>query len=135
MDYLETRADVDHSRLAFYGVSLGALWGPIFLAIEPRFRTAILVVGGLPRTPSAPEVDPIHFAPRVRMPVLMLNGRYDFGFPLQSSQVPLFRLLGTPEKDKRHVVFESAHDVPRNGLIREVLEWLDQRMGAVSARP
>jgi hypothetical protein len=44
----------------------------------------------------APEVDPINFAPRVKTPLLMLNGRDDFTFPIETSQEPLFRLLGTP---------------------------------------
>ena len=54
-------------------------------------------------------MDPFNFAPRVTMPVLMLNGRYDFAAPLETSQRPLFRLLATPAKDKRHVLFESGH--------------------------
>ena len=47
-----------------------------------------------------PEVDGLNFAPRVRVPVLMVNGRYDFGVPFAVNQVPLFRLLGSPDKDK-----------------------------------
>ncbi len=39
----------------------------------------------------------------------MLNGRYDHFFPVESSQLPLFRLLGTPEKDKKHVIYETGH--------------------------
>ena len=43
----------------------------------------------------------------------MINGRYDFFFPVESSQDPMFRLLGTPAADKRHVVVEGSHEVPR----------------------
>jgi hypothetical protein len=32
-----------------------------------------------------------------------------FFFPLETAQEPMFRLLGTPAKDKRHRVFESGH--------------------------
>jgi len=32
-----------------------------------------------------PEVDDLNFAPRVRTPTLMLNGRDDFKFPLELS--------------------------------------------------
>ena len=56
-----------------------------------------------------PEVDLLNFAPRVLAPTLMLNGRYDFVYPPGTSQLPLFRLLGTPEGQKRHVQFEWAH--------------------------
>ncbi len=41
----------------------------------------------------------------------MVNGRYDFTFPVFASQDPLFHLLGSPEHDKRRVLFDAAHDV------------------------
>ena len=97
-------------------------------------RTAILMDGGLSIGPGAgPEVDRLNFAPRIKAPVLMVNGRYDFTFPVASSQEPLFRLLGSPEQDKRHVLFDAAHDtlLDRTGLIREVLQGLDRYLGAV----
>jgi hypothetical protein len=43
-----------------------------------------------------PEVDPLNFTPRARQPALMLGGRDQFFFPVDTSQVPLFRLLGAP---------------------------------------
>jgi len=48
-------------------------------------------------------------------------------------QEPLFSLLGSPAHDKRHVLFDAAHDttLDRTGLIREVLQWLDRYLGAV----
>ena len=96
IDYLETRADIDHGRLAFYGLSFGAIVAPPLLAIEHRFKAAVLQGGGLDSYKPLPEIDPLNFAPRVTAPVLMLNGRYDFMEPLETSQRPLFRLLGTP---------------------------------------
>ena len=62
----------------------------------------------------------------------MLNGRYDHFFPVESSQVPLFRLLGTPDKDKKHVLYEAGHgDLPRKEVVRESLDWLDKYLGPV----
>jgi hypothetical protein len=43
----------------------------------------------------------------------------------------MFRLLGTPEKDKRHAVFESGHIAPKNFVIKEVLDWFDRYLGPV----
>jgi hypothetical protein len=42
-------------------------------------------------------------------------------------------LLGTPEKDKRHVVFDAAHDVSLMSaeMNREMLGWLDKYLGKV----
>ena len=45
-----------------------------------------------------PEVDALHYAPRVRIPVLMLNGKYDFFFPYETAQLPYLELLGTPDE-------------------------------------
>ena len=130
IDYLETRPDIDRQRLAYYGVSLGAAQGPRLMAVEDRFRTGVLLEGGFFEK-VAPEVDPLHFAPRVKIPTLMINGRDDFLFPLEGSQRPLFRLLGTPEKDKRHVLFNAGHDIFNPEVIKVVLDWLDRYLGPV----
>jgi hypothetical protein len=60
-----------------------------------------------------------------------LNGRFDFIFPVGSSQGPMLRLLGTPREHKRHVVYDTRHDIPRNELIKETLNWLDNYLGPV----
>jgi hypothetical protein len=61
----------------------------------------------------------------------MINGRYDFVLPLETCQEPLFRLLGTPPQDKRHVLFESGHSVPYTPTFKETLDWLDHYLGPV----
>jgi dienelactone hydrolase len=131
LDYLETRPDVDADRLAFYGISWGARMGVLMVALEERFQAAILFVGGLKLQPALPEADPATYARRVTLPVLMLNGRYDHFFPLETSQIPLYELLGTPEEDKQHLVFDGWHDVPEPIRIRESLAWLDRYLGPV----
>jgi hypothetical protein len=37
--------------------------------------------------------------------------------------------LGTAQKDKRQVLFDSGHLPPRNGIIKETLDWLDLYLG------
>ena len=82
-----------------------------------------------------PEIDVINFAPRVRQPYLMVNGRYDSELPVEASQRPLFRLLGTPEKDKRSVIVESGHGIVRSAdRVRETVDWLDRYLGPVDHR-
>jgi eukaryotic-like serine/threonine-protein kinase len=126
IDYLETLPDIDTKRLAYYGVSWGGAMGGLMPAVEPRIKVNVLYVAGLDFERARPEVDPINFLPRVATPTLMLNGRYDFFFPIETSQVPMFRLLGTPADQKRHVVEEGSHFVPRTRLIQETLAWLDK---------
>ena len=100
-------------------------------AVEPRIKAALFLDGGFYQSANPPELDIINFAPRVQAPVLMLNGRYDFTFPLETSQKPMFRFLGTPQEHKRHVVLETAHNVIalRKEAVREMLDWLDKYLG------
>ncbi|MGA7766120.1 MAG: SUMF1/EgtB/PvdO family nonheme iron enzyme [Candidatus Sulfotelmatobacter sp.] len=131
IDYLETRKDIDSHRLAYYGLSLGAVWGPVLTAVEPRLKASVLVGGGLPFEKLPSEIEPLNFAPRVKIPTLMLNGRDDFIYPVDSSQVPLFRLLGVPGSEKRHVTFESGHLPPFQPTVKESLDWFDRYLGPV----
>jgi eukaryotic-like serine/threonine-protein kinase len=131
IDYLETRSDIDHNRMAYYSISWGSELAPIMLATEKRLKVAVLVAGGFVPYNELPEIDAVNFAPHVKIPVLMINGRYDFLLPLETNQEPLFRLLGTPPADKRHLVLDSGHAPPLTPWIRETLDWLDHYLGPV----
>ena len=132
IDYIETRPDMDHHKIAFYGLSWGAVMGSLVLPLDDRINVGLLVAGGLGFERVPPEVSQINFVPRIKVPVLMVNGRYDYFFPAHSSQEPFFKALGTPNKDKRYVVEESGHVPPREALIKEVLDWLDRYFGPVA---
>jgi len=131
LDYVGTRRDLDDKRIAFHGVSWGGALGPVIAAVEPRIRAVVLVSGGLEFQSTLPEVDPLNFAPHVRQPTLMLNGRYDFFFPVETSQLPLFRALGAPARDKRQVIAEGGHWPPQDLLVKETVDWLDRYLGPV----
>jgi len=111
--------------------SWGGCEGSVNLAIESRFKTAVLADGGCDPPKSLPEIDPINFAPNIKIPVLMINGRYDFLVPLHSCQQPFFRRLGTPPADKRQVLLESGHGLPFTPWFKETLDWLDHHLGRV----
>jgi len=133
IDYLETRDDIDMERLGYYGTSWGASTAPLILALESRFKTALLAYGGLTPAEFPAKVDPLNFAPRVSVPVLMINGDDDFIFPLETSQQPLFDLLGTAEEHKRFDRYAGAgHAVlltyPRQ-VTQSILDWLDRYLG------
>lgn len=131
IDYLETRDEIAAGRSAYLGFSWGAAMGPVFVALEPRFKACVLVMGGFSKQSPLPEVDPLNFASRVRTPTLLLNGRYDFYFPEDTTQIPMFRLFDVPDDRKRRVVYETGHTIPRADLIRESLDWFDRYLGPV----
>jgi eukaryotic-like serine/threonine-protein kinase len=73
----------------------------------------------------------MNFAPHVTNPTLMMNGKYDFMDPLDTCQEPMFRVLGTPPHDKRHIIFDTGHAVPDVTKMKEALDWLDRYLGPV----
>jgi dienelactone hydrolase len=136
IDYLESRPDMAATRVGYFGVSWGGDIAPIVLAVEPRVKAAVLNIGGVWMNSRAlPEADPLNYLPRARTPTLMLNGRYDIVFPYEASQLPFFRLLGTPAADKKHFVYPTSHDVPMQDMVRESLAWFDKYLGPVTPRP
>lgn len=134
LDYLETRDDMDAERVAYFGNSFGASAALPFLALEPRLRVAVLGSGGLYHIADAPpEALPINYVPRITVPLLMLNGRYDYIFPVQTSQDALFDSLGTPPEDKHRVIFDAGHaPLPQGSRIREAMAWLDKYLGPIN---
>ena len=131
LDYLETRSDIDSGGFGYYGHSWGGMSAGVPLAIEERFRAAVLNVPGLSTLTTQPVVDAFNFLPRVTIPVLMMNGEYDQIFPLETSAKPYFDFLGTDEADKKHFVTPNGHSLPSIDVTRETLDWFDRYLGEV----
>jgi dienelactone hydrolase len=128
IDYLETREDLDHNKIAMFGLSGGANYCHIVPAIEERIKATIVIVGGL-RNPIH-EFSSFNFTPRIKIPALVLAGRYDFAIPLETVTKPLFQLFGTPEKDKHLKIYDTGHALwMKNEWKRDALDFLDQYFG------
>ncbi len=130
VDYLESRPDIDSRKLAYFGFSWGGVMGSVIPAIESRLKVSVLAVGGL-RGYGRPEAYNFNYVSRVRIPTLMLNGRYDMTSPFETSAKPMFDLLGTPADQKKMVVYDTDHFIPQNEFIKETLNWLDKYLGPV----
>jgi dienelactone hydrolase len=128
VDYLETRPDIDRNRIAYLGESMGASLGVIYTAVDGRFKTAIFQDGGFYDERPLPGTDQVDFAPRLKAPILMVSGKFDW---VLGGKDVMLRLFGTPAADKRAITFDTPHDVSeqRTDLVREVLAWLDQYLG------
>ncbi len=134
IDYLETRPDIDASRIVYYGYSWGGPIANIISAVEERLRVCIVCVGGFPPRKVRPEASEVRYAPRVKIPFLMILGRYDLSFPYALCGLPNFNALGTPEKDKKLVTLDADHNLPLADSMREILPWLDKYLGPVKRR-
>ena len=130
LDYLGTRPDIRADQVGWTSTSFGSSVWLTVLAMEPRFKAAVLLLAGFSYREMLPEVDPVNFVSRIKIPVLMLEARYDHLFPVELSQEPLFNLLGTPLDHKRQVLFDAGHGpLPRGQVIHESLAWLDKYLG------
>jgi len=129
LDYLETRADINPDAIGYFGFSMGAVQAPIALAWEPRIKVAVGTVGFIPPRQLEPPADPLQALPRVTQPFLLLSGEFDSTARLPNAR-RYFELLGTPAADKKHVVTQGGHFVPREQLVRETLDWLDRYLGS-----
>ncbi len=142
IEYLETRPEINIDQLAYFGVSWGGFMGAIIPAVEARLKVSILHIAGLPANnlsvsnalftgQTRAEVDSINFVTRVTIPTLMLNGKYDNLFPLETNIMPMYDLLGTPKEHKRILLYETDHFIPKKEGIKETLAWLDRYLGPV----
>jgi eukaryotic-like serine/threonine-protein kinase len=131
VDYLETRDDLIKDKIAFLGISNGANVGLVLTAIETRYKTLVFESAGLEkdfRTRIA-ETSPIKFASQIKTQKLVINGRYDETFPLNTDAKPLFKLLREP---KKIVLYDGGHIPTVEFFVPTVNNWLDETLGNVT---
>ena len=129
LDYLETRVDIDNSKIAYYGMSRGAVLGGFFPAVEKRIKVSVLLAAG-GDSRGRPEVNLVNYLPRVKIPTLIMNGKYDIYMTNEALDV-FYDLLGTRSGDKSKMYTISGHTPTRASVVRETLGWLDRYLGPV----
>jgi formylglycine-generating enzyme required for sulfatase activity len=130
LDYLETRSDIDMTRIGALAPSAGSLLGIILGAIENRYRTFVFIGAGFPVVYRAIHAtsNPINFASYIRAPKLVLQGRYDEDTPLRTQTAPFFKLLIEP---KRLTLYDGGHVPSVEVTMAEISPWLDDQLGRV----
>ena len=130
LDYLETRKEIDPTKITFFGPSAGSRIGLILAAVETRYRSVILMGAGVTKGDfrTIAEANPVYFAPHIRGPKLMISGLYDEDTPFKTRAEPLFKLLREP---KRSIVYEGGHVPALEFQVTTINGWLDETMGRV----
>jgi dienelactone hydrolase len=128
LDALSLLDDIDASRIAYVGFSMGTRFGlPYVAAAGARLRCAVLgkngmrQTGGLVNMASRFERD----APTVKVPVLYHVQWDDELFP-RDGQFELFDLLGT--SDKRLIAFPGPHGTSTPEAVDAWCEFVTRRL-------
>jgi dienelactone hydrolase len=150
VDLLVARPDVDASRLGYLGISYGGAMGALFVGIERRLRTGILVVadGGLVSHFSGPEdggspltgltcaqrrrwlesmipIEPMKYVGFASpTPLLLQSGRQDNLVPAPDAE-RLHAMVGNPKTVRW---YDAGHGLTAEAA-RDRLTWLQQHLG------
>ena len=128
--YLRARRDVDRTRIAIVGYSMGSVLAVQAAAEEPSVRAVVLAAGGdLPEgLPYARAlrliVDPLRAVRRLSgRPLLMLHGRHDQTVrPVQAE-----RLFDAAQEPKTLRWYDAGHHLPAVAL-GDAADWLSQQL-------
>jgi pimeloyl-ACP methyl ester carboxylesterase len=131
LDYLDSRDDIDMQRLAYVGMSFGAGSRLPFAAVDNRFRSVVLIGAGIDERvqPTLPEAANFNFAPYIKVPKLVVNGRQDEEHPWLTRALPLWNLLRQP---KELVLLDGVgHHPPPELRVPAINAFLDKTLGPV----
>lgn len=140
VDLLETRPEVDASRIGYLGFSMGTIMGVPFVGLDTRVRSACFAIGGslIGHTHGISDpalhwdsemvaeiIDPTHFAPLVApRPVLMINGRQDqTAAPADAER--LFAAFGEPKRIER---YDGGHTDLRGAQFAQMLAFFRETL-------
>jgi hypothetical protein len=134
LDHFATRDDLAAGKVGWFGISFGAIWMVPLLAVEERIGAAVLYSGGAGYGGAGSRTEkPFNYLPRITVPVLMLNGRWDIDVT-PAAQRWMLELLGTRPDHKRQVSFDSGHgNLPRFQVEHATLDWFDHHLGPVGS--
>jgi uncharacterized protein len=149
VDVLRARPNVDEKRIAYLGISYGGAMGALFVGVERRLKTGVLVVGdgGLVSHFTGPEdytfmaglscatrvawframapIEPIRFIPHASPTALLLqNGRIDNLVPMDDAQA----LHAAAPQPRTIRWYEAGHGLNPQALL-DRHDWLHEQIG------
>lgn len=80
--YLQTRTDVDASRLGLTGFCAGGRYTMLFLPQMPEFKSGVAWYGFPYSGGFANQSEPVEFIDQLKAPMLMIHGTYDQYSPI-----------------------------------------------------
>ncbi len=155
VDVLRAQANVDDERIAYHGTSYGGAMGALFVGIERRIESAVLVVpdGGLVSHFTGPEdsnlmaslscatrvawlramtpIEPIRFIANAPPTTLLVqSGRSDNLVPAADAQA-LHAALARPTTIRW---YDAGHGLNQQAFL-DRLDWLHEKIGLDRLKP
>jgi uncharacterized protein len=148
VDVLRSLPNVDDDRIAFVGGSWGGATGALFVGIERRLKTAVLIVGhsgqvslatgphgyllnsGLPCSMRAAwkramaPIEPIRFVGNANIPLLMQNGTLDEYVPNANAE----ELHAAAKEPKEVRWYVATHSLNQDAVVDRI-KWLYDKIG------
>ena len=130
LDYLETRSEINIDELSYIGFSWGSGSRLVFAGVNNRFKSCVFIGGGIDERmlPTLPEVNPINYAPYIKVPKLLLNGKQDEEHLYKTRMLPLYNLLREP---KKLAMVDGGHLPSLEVRVPIINKFLDETLGPV----
>ncbi len=120
IDYLETRTEIDASRIGAFGYSMGGAQTFLLTGVEPRVKVSVACAtpaDGSKFSPIAPQ----NFADSIgQRPFLMIMGRTDSMCPVEKAQA-LLELIPGPQREL--IFFDAGHRLPVD-YVPQAVKWI-----------
>jgi dienelactone hydrolase len=124
IDYLETRSEIDKSRIGVIGYSMGGTQTFLLAGVEPRIKAAVAVATPAEKSKWSP-VAPQNFTSAIgQRPFLTIIGRSD-ELCSQEHAKALQSLIGS--KTTRQVFFDAGHRLPLD-YVPHAVGWIKEHL-------
>lgn len=120
IDYLETRTEIDASRIGAFGYSMGGAQTFLLTGVEPRVKVSVACATPADNSKFS-SIAPQNFAAEIgQRPFLMLMGRTDTMCPVEKAQA-LLDLI--PATHKQLMFYEAGHRLPVD-YVPQAVKWI-----------
>jgi len=139
VDFIQTRDELDHERIGYFGISLGGIIGTVFCSVDERVKVPVIVLAGgslnlMFGMDALSEdtrnylsiIDPINFVKMISpRPLLMINAENDDIVPPVTS-----KLLYKAAKKPKEIIWYPAkhHDLPIDEVYPDGIHWFDEHL-------
>ena len=124
IDYLETRTDLDSSRLGMIGYSMGGAQTFFLTGVEPRIKASVSCCAPAEKNKWSPIAPQNYLAGIGERPFLMIMGRTDEMCPVGHAQ-GLYAQI--PATTKELLFVDAGHKLPPT-YVPHAIDWIKQHV-------